>query len=181
MRIGAWLVASTVFFAGQTAHAQAVGVSVGGHIVSNSSWFVPIGKVFQADIDVEVLPTIFVGGHAEYFDVGSSSSDHASYDREVLSGWGLGPTLRMVFRPYDWLEPYVTLRAQIQGGTRGYPYEETHHLTLTPGAEFGANLSFGVFRGGLFYAADFPTADFDDFGGIRYNLLFPGLRLGLAF
>lgn len=164
-----------------TALAEGTAVSVGGGLVTSSEWFVNVGLNIQGDVEFEVLPGLFVGGHGELFRMGSTSSDHASYDREELFGFGLGPTLRMSYFPTTWLEPYVTLRAQIVYGERGYWYDRTTHVTLMPGAEVGAMLRSGIFRGGLYYAADFPTANFEDFGGIRYSLYFPGVRLGLEF
>jgi len=161
--------------------AQEVAATVSGSLIVQSEWFVPIGLRFGVDLEWGLTDHWMLGGHAGYFDAGSSSSDHASYDREILSGYAAGPQMRYRFRPNKTIDPYVSGRLSLMYGARGYHYEKTEHLTIAPGIGVGVDFWLGRFRAGVFYEADMPLSSFDDFGGILYTLYFPGVRLGIAF
>ncbi len=161
--------------------AQEMGATVSGSLIGQTEWFVPVGLMFAADLEWTLRDHLVLGGHAAYFDAGSTSSDHASYDRQILSGYAAGPQARYRFRPGMTIDPYLSGRLLLMYGARGYRYERTEHLTLAPGLGAGVDFWVGRFRAGVFYEADLPLSSFDDFGGILYTLYFPGVRLGIAF
>lgn len=155
--------------------------TVSGSLISQTEWAVAVGLMFAADLEWELTDHILLGGHVAYFSSGSTSSDSVGYDRQVLRGYNGGPQVRYRFRPGKTIDPYISGRLLVMYGDRGYGYDSSKHLTLAPGLGVGVDFWLDSFRAGIFYDADFPLFAFDDFGGVFYTLLFPGVRLGFAF
>lgn len=163
------------------ASAQTATVSATAGVYTSSKWLEPTGLVLAAEGDLSLGEHLAVGLRGEAFGIESSSSDHAHYDRQTVSGWGVGPLVRYRFRRHAVVDPYLGARLQLERGVRGQPGQQTTQVCLAVGAEAGVDFHLGPMILGVFYSVDVPTSHYEDFGGVRYPLYFPGLRVGATF
>lgn len=174
-------IAIAIALLSSSAFAKDVAVSATFAPCTSSKWLLPVGATLAVEGDVSLGEHFAVGLRGELFGFQSTSSDSVDYDRETIGGWGVGPLVRYRFLREGVVDPYVGARLQLERGVRGNPGSETTHWGLAVGAQGGVDFQLGAFVIGAFYEVDVPTRQYEDFGGVRYPLYIPGLRLGATF